>query len=145
MSKNRKRSHRKIPHLQRIAKSIRANSAVLYGEIVALDKSGVPCIDGTRSRNCLDDCVISLLRFQLTEPGWSGSHSNPLTQKAALDIKRSFARRQKGKPQRPNEVVIRDRRLPSLALATNYNLKIISLSCESSATYSMLLPSWCHL
>jgi len=40
----------KFPDLQRIFKSIKAKSAVLDGEIVALDNKGVPCFDGLRSR-----------------------------------------------------------------------------------------------
>lgn len=51
--------------LQSIAKSIKANTAALDGEIVALDEKGMPCFDGLRSRRGAAPCVIVYYTFDL--------------------------------------------------------------------------------
>jgi bifunctional non-homologous end joining protein LigD len=48
----------KFPTLQPISNSVKAKSAILDGEIVALDENGLPCFDALRSRNAAGDCVI---------------------------------------------------------------------------------------
>jgi bifunctional non-homologous end joining protein LigD len=48
VSKNRKSLTQRFPDLQRISKSIKAERAILDGEIVALDKKGAPCFAGLR-------------------------------------------------------------------------------------------------
>jgi len=64
VSRRRKSLTEKFPELQRIAESIKADTAVLDGEIVALDKGGVPCFEGLRSRRA-DECVIVYYAFDL--------------------------------------------------------------------------------
>ena len=48
----------KFPELQSIAESVKARSAVLDGEIVALDENGMPCFDALRSPKSSGGCVI---------------------------------------------------------------------------------------
>lgn len=45
-SKNRKSLTQRFPDLQRIARIIKAQTAIIDGEIVALDKKGLPCFAG---------------------------------------------------------------------------------------------------
>ena len=55
----------KFPELQSIGESIKASTAVLDGEIVALDEKGMPCFDGLRSRRGAGECVIVYYAFDL--------------------------------------------------------------------------------
>lgn len=55
----------KFPELQTIAKSVKASSAVLDGEIVALDENGLPCFDALRSHRRASECVIVYYAFDL--------------------------------------------------------------------------------
>lgn len=57
VSRNRKSLTARFPDLQRIAKTMKAKTAILDGEIVALDLAGTPCFDGLRSRKAVGDCV----------------------------------------------------------------------------------------
>jgi bifunctional non-homologous end joining protein LigD len=84
VSKNRKSLTQRFPELQSITKSIKADTAVLDGEIVALDKQGVPCFAGLRSRQ---DCAIVFYAFDLI-------HLNgiDLTQKPLLERKTALKR-----------------------------------------------------
>ena len=65
VSKNKKSLNERFPDLRSIGKSIRATAAILDGEIVALDKKGVPCFDGLRSRKTASECVIVFYAFDL--------------------------------------------------------------------------------
>jgi bifunctional non-homologous end joining protein LigD len=84
-SKNRKTLTERFPELQRIEKSLKARSAILDGEIVALDKSGVPCFDGLRSRKSAGDCVTVFYAFDLLHLDGRDLTQTPLSsRKAAL-------------------------------------------------------------
>ena len=84
-SRNRKSLTERFPDLQRIAKSIKAASAVLDGEIVALDQAGVPCFDGLRSRTSAADCVIVYYAFDLLHLDGRDLTKDPLIErKSAL-------------------------------------------------------------
>jgi bifunctional non-homologous end joining protein LigD len=63
-SKSRKTLTERFPELQSVSQSIKATTVVLDGEIVALDKSGIPCFDGLRSRKRAD-CVVVYYAFDL--------------------------------------------------------------------------------
>jgi bifunctional non-homologous end joining protein LigD len=65
VSKNRKSLTERFPDLQRIAKSIKAETAILDGEIVALDKKGLPCFAGLRSGKVAIECTIVFYAFDL--------------------------------------------------------------------------------
>jgi bifunctional non-homologous end joining protein LigD len=85
VSRNRKSLTEKFPDLQRIAKSIKADTAILDGEIVALDESGVPCFGGLRSRKTAGDCVIVFYAFDLLHVDGRSLIQSPLvSRKAAL-------------------------------------------------------------
>jgi bifunctional non-homologous end joining protein LigD len=65
VSKNRKSLTQRFPDLQRISKSIKAETAILDGEIVALDNKGAPCFAGLRSGKVANDCAIVFYAFDL--------------------------------------------------------------------------------
>ena len=65
VSKNRKSLTKPFPDLQRIPKSIKAETAILDGEIVALDKKGLPCFAGLRSGKVASECAIVFYAFDL--------------------------------------------------------------------------------
>lgn len=84
----------KFPSLQRIAKSIKANVAVLDGEIVALDKNGTVSFEGLRSRAA--DFEIVYFAFDLlTVDGQDLTQLELIHRKAAL--RRILPRRQSGR------------------------------------------------
>jgi bifunctional non-homologous end joining protein LigD len=85
VSKNNKSLTERFPDLQGITKSIKAESAILDGEIVALDKKGVPCFDGLRSRRSVGECVIVFYAFDLLFLDGQEHTQRPLiSRKAAL-------------------------------------------------------------
>jgi hypothetical protein len=47
------------------ARSIKAETAILDGEIVALDKKGLPCFAGLRSGTAARECAIVFYAFDL--------------------------------------------------------------------------------
>lgn len=59
-SKNRKSLTRRFAELQSIPNSIKAETAILDGEIVALDKKSVPCFAGLRSGKVANECASLL-------------------------------------------------------------------------------------
>jgi bifunctional non-homologous end joining protein LigD len=65
VSRRRKSLTERFPELQLVAGSIKAETAVLDGEIVALDKSGLPCFAGLRSSRGAGECVIVYYAFDL--------------------------------------------------------------------------------
>lgn len=64
-SKNRRNLTDRFPELLQISKLIKATSAILDGEIVALDEKGAPCFDGLRSRKNDAHCVVVYYAFDL--------------------------------------------------------------------------------
>ncbi len=104
VSRNRKSLTKRFPDLQRIAKSIRADSVVLDGEIVALDDDGVPCFDGLRSRKGAPDCVIVYYAFDLLHKDGRDLTLTPLiSRKAAL--KKILPKRETGRLRYTEHVV----------------------------------------
>jgi bifunctional non-homologous end joining protein LigD len=81
-SKNRKSLTQRFPDLQRIPKSIKADTAILDGEIVALDKKGLPCFAGLRSGRVANECVIVFYAFDLI---YLNGHD--ITQKSVVERK----------------------------------------------------------
>ncbi len=85
VSKNKRSLNERFPDLRNIGKSIRATSAVIDGEIVALDLAGLPCFDGLRSRRTAADCVIVYYAFDvLYLDGRDLTHTPLISRKAAL-------------------------------------------------------------
>jgi bifunctional non-homologous end joining protein LigD len=84
VSKNKRSLNERFPDLRSIGKSIRATSAVIDGEIVALDKQGVPCFDGLRSKSARG-CVVVFYAFDLLYLDGQSLTQRPLSvRKAAL-------------------------------------------------------------
>jgi len=95
VSRNRKSLTERFPDLQRISKSIKAAVAILDGEIVALDRSGVPCFDALRSRKNTE-CEVVFYAFDLLYLNGEDSSQKPLVSRKAL-LKRILPRRDTGR------------------------------------------------
>jgi len=64
VSRNRKSLTERFPELQGVAASIKAETAILDGEIVALDQAGMPCFNALRSRK-ITGCKVVFYAFDL--------------------------------------------------------------------------------
>ena len=62
-SRNQRDLTKRFPELQSIAKSIKASTAVIDGEIVALDENGAQCFDQLQNRK--PACAIIYFAFDL--------------------------------------------------------------------------------
>ncbi len=82
-SRNRKSLTEKFPDLQGIVKSIKATSAVLDGEMVALDNKGVPCFNGLRSRRSAAKCVTVYYAFDVIYLNGLDLKQSPLVSRKA--------------------------------------------------------------
>ena len=65
LSRNRRDLTERFAELQQISKSIKAATAIIDGEIVALDESGLHCFNDLRYRNRDGRCVIVFYAFDL--------------------------------------------------------------------------------
>jgi bifunctional non-homologous end joining protein LigD len=63
VSRNQRDLSRRFPELQSIAKSIKASSAIIDGEIVAIDEDGAQCFE--QLQNHKRDCFIIYFAFDL--------------------------------------------------------------------------------
>jgi bifunctional non-homologous end joining protein LigD len=63
VSRNQRDLSERFPELQVIAKSIKASTAIIDGEIVALDENGVQCFE--QLQNHRRDCSILYFAFDL--------------------------------------------------------------------------------
>ena len=104
VSRNRKSLTERFSDLQRIAKAIRANTAVLDGEIVGLDTDGVPCFDGLRSRNRVGDCVIVFYACDLLHLDGRDLTQTPLISRKAV-LKKILPKRETGQVRYTEHVV----------------------------------------
>lgn len=62
-SRNQRDLTKRFPELQSIAKSIKASTAIIDGEIVALDENGVQCFE--QLQNHVRNCAILFFAFDL--------------------------------------------------------------------------------
>ena len=69
ISRRRNSLSERFPELKEISSAIKARAAVLEGEIVALDKNGLPQFDGPRRRHARK-LFSSLLRVRSALPRW---------------------------------------------------------------------------
>jgi bifunctional non-homologous end joining protein LigD len=82
-SRNKRDLTKRFPELQSIAKSIKASSAIIDGEIVALDKTGAQCFQ--QLQNHRRDCAIIYFAFDLVFlDGESLTHQPLIVRKAQL-------------------------------------------------------------
>jgi bifunctional non-homologous end joining protein LigD len=108
VSRNRRNLNARFPSLQEIAKSIRAVSAVLDGEIVALDQSGMPCFEGLRTRT--SECAIVYYAFDLLYfDGHDLTKAPLISRKVAL--KKILPRRNTGRVRYTDHIVGEGERL----------------------------------
>ena len=84
VSRNRKSLTERFPELQGVAASITAETAILDGEIVALDQAGMPCFNALRSRK-ITGCKVVFYAFDLLHlDGQDLTHTPLLVRKKLL-------------------------------------------------------------
>jgi bifunctional non-homologous end joining protein LigD len=82
ISRRRNSLNERFPELRDIADSIKAKTALIDGEIVALDENGLPRFDALRSRH--RDCSVVLYTFDLLYLDGFDLTSCPLVKRKAL-------------------------------------------------------------
>lgn len=75
VSRRRNSLNERFPELRDIGELIKAETALIDGEVVALDQDGLPRFDALRSRQ--RSCSVVLYAFRLAAPGWIRSHRLP--------------------------------------------------------------------
>ena len=103
-SKNRKSLTQRFPELQRIPKSIKAETAILDGEIVALDKKGVPCFAGLRSGKVANECAIVFYAFDLLNLNGDDLSQKPVVERKTI-LKRILPRQHTGRVRYTEHIV----------------------------------------
>jgi bifunctional non-homologous end joining protein LigD len=75
----------RFPELRRISTSVKAKSAIIDGEVVALDQDGMPCFEGLHGRSSEVACVTVFYAFDLLYlDGYDLTQCPLLARKAAL-------------------------------------------------------------
>lgn len=103
-SKNRKSLTQRFPELQRIRKSIKAETAILDGEIVALDKKGAPCFAGLRSGKVANQCAIVFYAFDLLNLNGDDLSQKPVVERKTI-LKRILPRQHTGRVRYTEHIV----------------------------------------
>ena len=103
-SKNRKSVTQRFPELQRIRKSIKADTAILDGEIVALDRKGVPCFAGLRSGKVANECSIVFYAFDLLNLNGDDLSQKPVVERKAI-LKRILPKQKTGRVRYTEHIV----------------------------------------
>lgn len=92
----------RFPALQSVSTSIKAQAAVIDGEIVALDDDGMPCFDKMRSRRTA--CEIVFYAFDLLSVDGKKLTEQPLLKRKAA-LKRILPRRGTGRIRYTDHVI----------------------------------------
>jgi bifunctional non-homologous end joining protein LigD len=103
-SRNQRDLTKRFPELQSIAKSIKASTAVIDGEIVALDEEGAQCFD--QLQNNKRDYAIIYFAFDLTFLDGESLNEVPLLQRKA-QLKRILPKSLAGRIRFTDHVVER--------------------------------------
>jgi len=103
-SRNQRDLTKRFPELQSIAKSIKASTAVIDGEIVALDEEGAQCFD--QLQNNKRDCAIIYFAFDLMFLDGESLNEVPLLQRKA-QLKRILPKSLAGRIRFTDHVVER--------------------------------------
>ncbi|MBA3569107.1 MAG: hypothetical protein H0W28_07135 [Pyrinomonadaceae bacterium] len=103
VSRNRKSLTEKFPHLQRIAKPVKAEAAILDGEICALDQDGVPCFDALRTKKSTG-CEVVFYAFDLLYLNGEDLSQKPLVSRKAL-LKRILPRHDTGRVRYTEHII----------------------------------------
>jgi len=75
----------RFPALRRICTSVKASSAIIDGEVVALDEQGRPCFEGLHGRSRNAACVTVFFAFDLLYlDGYNLTQCPLIARKAAL-------------------------------------------------------------
>jgi bifunctional non-homologous end joining protein LigD len=81
MSRNKKELTKRFPELSRIHYAIKAESAILDGEIVALDENDLPCFENLQNRT---KCFITYFAFDCLMLNGNDLRSEPLLVRKTL-------------------------------------------------------------
>lgn len=96
VSRNKRSLTERFPELQVIVREVRAETAVLDGEIVALDEEGTPCFDRLRSRKRGVGLAVVFYAFDLLHVDGRSLMDEPLIERKrvlkGIVSKRSGAR-----------------------------------------------------
>jgi ATP-dependent DNA ligase len=65
LSRKGHRLTERFPELRQISASVKAESAIIDGEVVALDQAGLPCFEGLHGRSSKVVCVTVFYAFDL--------------------------------------------------------------------------------
>jgi bifunctional non-homologous end joining protein LigD len=103
-SKNRKSLTQRFPDLRSISKSIKAETAIIDGEIVALDKKGLPCFAGLRSGKAAIECAIVFYAFDLLYLNGDDLTQTPVIERKAI-LKRILPARYTGRVRYTEHIV----------------------------------------
>ena len=103
-SRNQRNLTHRFPELQIIAKSIKASSAIIDGEIVAIDKDGAQCFEQLQNHG--RDCFIIFFAFDLLFMDGESLTEVPLIDRKAK-LKQILPRAQSGRIRFTDHVVER--------------------------------------
>jgi bifunctional non-homologous end joining protein LigD len=103
-SRNQRDLTKRFPELQSIAKSIKASTAVMDGEIVALDEDGAQCFE--QLQNHKRDCTLIYFAFDLMFLDGKSLNEVPLLQRKA-ELKRILPKSLAGRIRFTDHVVER--------------------------------------
>lgn len=103
-SRNQRDLTKRFPELQIIAKSIKASTAVIDGEIVALDENGVQCFE--QLQNHTADCAILYFAFDLVFVDGENLTDVPLIERKAR-LKQILPKRLTGRLRFTDHVIER--------------------------------------
>jgi bifunctional non-homologous end joining protein LigD len=104
VSRNQRDLSRRFPELQVIAKSIKASSAIIDGEIVAIDEDGAQCFE--QLQNHRRDCFIIYFGFDLLFLNGESLTEMPLLERKAK-LKRILPKSLAGRVRFTDHVVDR--------------------------------------
>lgn len=104
VSRNKKSLTAKFPALQSIAKSIRATTAVMDGELVAVDETGTPRFNLLRANESATGHVVIYFAFDLLYIDGKDLTQEPVIERKAL-LKRILPRRQVARLRYTDHVV----------------------------------------
>lgn len=103
-SRNQRNLTHRFPELQSIARSIKASSAIIDGEIVAIDEDGVQCFE--QLQNHRQDCFTIFFAFDLLFLDGESLTEVPLVERKAR-LKQILPRSQSGRIRFTDHVVER--------------------------------------
>ena len=123
VSRNQRNLTHRFPELQSIARSIKASSAIIDGEIVAVDEDGVQCFE--QLQNHRQDCFTIFFAFDLVFLNGESLTELPLVERKAR-LKQILPRSQSERIRFTDSTCCGQRGLEMSTVWTNKLLSLIS-------------------